>query len=80
MVEANATWEPSGDHCGFESGPACVTMACRAAVATVTTEMSAEPPSPASLLMRWSNAIVVASGDQSKLPTTNAPEVSGFTA
>ena len=45
--------------------------------ATSTIEMSALPLLPASLLTRWSNAIRAPSGDQSKLPTTNAPAVSG---
>ena len=52
MADANAICEPSGDHCGFESGPGCVTTGSRAAVATVTTEMSAEPPSAGSLVTR----------------------------
>ena len=67
---------PSGDHRGFESGLAWVTRAVRAPVATSTIEMSADPPSPGSLVVRWSKAMRVPSGDQSKLPTTNEPQVS----
>ena len=46
------------------------------ASATVTIEMSAEPPFFSSGLTRWSNAMLLLSGDQEKLPTVNAPLVS----
>ncbi len=44
--------EPSGDHTGFESGPSCVTSLRTDASATVTIEMSAEPPFLSSGLTR----------------------------
>jgi hypothetical protein len=54
---SKAICEPSGDHCGFASGPSCVTSFRTAPSATVTTAMSAEPAFAGSPLMRWSNAI-----------------------
>ena len=49
---SNAMRAPSGDHCGLLSGPSCVTSLRTAASATVTTEMSAEPPFAGSPLTR----------------------------
>ena len=69
---------PSGDQRGFESGPFCVISVRRVPLATSTIEMSALPLSAGSLETRWSKAIARPSGDQSKLPTTNAPDVSSF--
>src|SRR4029078_6192543 len=72
---SNAGRVASGDHTGCESGPFCVTTSRTAPVATVTMAMSAVPPLAGSLLMRWSKAMALPSGDQSKLPTANGPVV-----
>jgi hypothetical protein len=55
---------PSGDQTGFESGPSCVTSLRTDASATATIEMSAEPPLEGLPFSRWSNAMLLPSGDQ----------------
>ena len=52
IAVSNASCEPSGDHCGLVSGPSCATTTCVSPVAGITTEMSALPPSAASLVAR----------------------------
>ena len=68
---------PSGDHFGLLSGPAWVTSARTAPEATSTTEMSALPLIAGIAVHAVVEGDRVPSGDQSKLPTTNAPAVSG---
>src|SRR5688572_29630955 len=52
IAVTKASWVPSGDHRGFESGPSCATATLTAPVAGWTTEMSAVPLSAGSLVAR----------------------------
>ena len=63
------------DQTGPESGPSCVTRGFTFPSATVTTEISADPPLAFAELIRWSKAMRVPSGDHCGRHASNFPFV-----